>query len=231
MFPIRDNLVAKEIAPVTATLIALNVLLYIWDRGWSLSLSATSLVFTDLAVRPIEIVRVLAGRGDSNDLVTLFTSIFLHGNVVHLAGNMMFLLTFGPNVEVALGSWRYALFYLFWGVMASAAHILVMPDSTAAALGASGAIGGVLGCYFLIFPGSRITLWIFPFVWTTFGLAAWLLLGLWFLFQIFVPQAGVANWAHAGGFLTGMLTVLIAGGRSRLLKNTQFTVEPDAEYA
>jgi membrane associated rhomboid family serine protease len=229
MIPIRDNLRSKGVPLVTYTLIGLNVLIYLWDRHWSVF--GPSLDFADLAVRPVEIVAVLGGGGDTRDLVTLFTCMFLHGGIAHLLGNMLFLLTFGPNVEIGLGPWRYTLYYLFWGIMASGAHIFVMPTSAVPALGASGAIGGILGCYLLLFPSSRITFIVPPFLFYPFIIPAWIMLGLWFVFQVAFPQAGVANWAHAGGFLAGMLTVLVAGGRARLLKDVRFEQEPDPEYA
>ena len=166
-------------------------------------------------MRPQEVVQVFYG-GEIFPLTTVFTGMFLHGNLVHLIGNMIFLFVFGGGVESAFGPIRFMLYYLFWGFIASAEHIYVDPGALTPVLGASGAIGGVLGCYFLLFPAHRVEIWI-PFLFTFFELSAWVLLGLWFLYQIFVPQSGVANWAHAGGFLAGMLTVLIAGGREKML--------------
>jgi membrane associated rhomboid family serine protease len=94
-------------------------------------------------------------------------------------------------------------------------------------LGASGAIGGVLGCYFLLFPGNRIEIFVPLLLFLTFELPAWILLGLWFVYQIAIPQQGVANWAHAGGFLAGMLTVLIVGGRQAILRGRESEFEYD----
>lgn len=137
---------------------------------------------------------------------------------MHLIGNMLFLFAFGENVENAMGGFRFALYYLFWGVVAAAAHTFVSPDSVIPTLGASGAIGGVLGCYFLLFPGNKVSVMIPPLIFMTFAIPAWILLGLWFLWQVLLPSAGVANWAHAGGFLAGMVTVLVIGGRTKLLE-------------
>lgn len=225
MIPIRDNLRPRDTPLVVWTLILLNVVIYLWDRGGHIL--GPSIAFSDLAVRPLEVTEALTGRGSPERLFTIFTAMFLHGNLAHLAGNMLFLFAFGPTVEGALGAWRFTLYYLFWGFVATAAHILVMPDSPTPALGASGAIGGVLGCYFLLFPGSRITVVIPPIFFWTFEVFAWVMLGLWFVFQIVFPQAGVANWAHAGGFLAGMATVLIAGGRARLLRTARVEAEPE----
>lgn len=197
---------------VVWTLLGLNVLIYLWDRNFRpLGSSAT---FADLVMHPREVVEALPTFGFP--LVTVFTSMFLHGGLTHLLGNLVFLYVFGPGVEEAIGGVRLALYYIAWGVAAAAAQIWVNPYTLVPTLGASGAIGGVLGAYFLLFPSSKLEVLI-PFL--EFEAPAWLLLGGWFLFQIFVRQEGVANWAHAGGFLAGMATVLILGGRSAVLKN------------
>lgn len=227
MIPIRDSTFSRDVPVVTYTLIGLNVLIYLWDRGGSLVGPPSA--FSDLAFRPLDITRALTGQGDSWVFVTLFTSMFLHGNLWHLVGNMIYLLAFGDNVEHALGGLRFALYYLMWGLFAAMAHVFVMPTSPTPTLGASGAIGGVLGCYFLLFPGNRVTFVVMPFFFISFTVAAWLLLGMWFVFQILLPQEGVANWAHAGGFLAGMLTVLVAGGRERILARTEFVRAYDDE--
>lgn len=224
MIPLRDNYFSRNTALVTYTLVGLNVLIYFWDRG----MGAGS-VFADFAMRPNEVVAVLQGKGDPTSMVTVFTSLFLHGNLMHLISNVIFLLAFGENVEAALGSVRYALYYLAWGILASATHVFVDPYSPIPTLGASGAIGGVLGAYFLLFPGNRIRYYIFPILFHAFSASAWVLLGLWFAFQIFVPQQGVANWAHAGGFLAGMLTILMLGGREKVLENVRLERDPEAD--
>lgn len=217
MIPIRDTLSSRSASIVTYTLIGLNVLIYFWDREWHLA--GPSVVFGDLSMRPDEVVAALGG-GDRFPLATVFTSMFLHGSLLHLLGNMLYLLTFGTGVEAALGGPRFALFYLFWGVVAGSAHILVAPGSDVPVVGASGAIGGALGCYFLLFPANKIEILI-PFFPIPLVVSAWVLLGSWFLFQIFFPQEGVANWAHAGGFMAGMATVLIMGGRKAVLKGKE----------
>lgn len=226
MFPVRDDLTSKDKPWVTYTLVALNVIIFMWDRLGGLN--GSGVIFSDLAMRPSEIVAVLQGKGDAANLTTLFTMLFLHANMWHLIGNLLFLLTFGNNVERVLGPVRYALYYLSWGILASAAHIYVMPGSAIPTLGASGAIGGVLGAYFLLFPGNRIEMMVIPTVHYT--VTAWILLAIWFAFQILLPQEGVANWAHAGGFAAGMATVLILGGREKLLKGVKLERIPDAEF-
>ncbi|MBN8690532.1 MAG: rhomboid family intramembrane serine protease [Armatimonadetes bacterium] len=227
MIPIRDNVTSKELPLVTWTLVVLNVLIFFWDRG---GLAAGGPVnFADLAVRPSEVFASMRGQGDAGDLTTLFTYMFLHGNLAHLVGNMFFLLAFGVNVESVFGALKFALFYLFWGLVAAFAEIYVHPGSMTSILGASGAIGGVLGAYLLLFPGNKITFIVFPLFWWPLKVTAWLLLGFWFMFQIFFPQEGVANWAHAGGFAAGMATVLLLGGRVKLLRGVALEVEADDE--
>ena len=138
--------------------------------------------------------------------MTIFTAMFMHGSWLHIIGNMWFLWIFGDNIEDSMGRIRYVFFYLICGVAAAGAQILATPNSTAPMVGASGAIAGVLGGYLLLFPRARIRcLWILIIFITTITLPAWLLLGLWFLSQFFVPMgSGVAWMAHVGGFLAGL---------------------------
>ena len=202
------------------TLVALNTLIYLWDRHCVIF--GPQIRFVDLAMHPHEVVQTLRNpTGDYFPLATVFTSMFLHGNFMHLLGNMVFLVVFGPGVEDALGSVRFALYYLAWGVVAALAQIWVDSNSMVPTIGASGAIGGVLGAYFLMYPTSKIEIIVPILVFLSFQVSAWILLGLWFLFQIWFPQQGVANWAHVGGFLAGMLTVLIMGGRSAIIRDRQ----------
>lgn len=196
---------------VVWTLVALNVVIYLWDRQFNPF--GTSATFADLAMHPREVVESVRHLGFP--LATIFTSMFLHGGLMHIIGNLVFLTVFGPGVEQAIGGARFALYYIAWGVAAAAAQIWVDPYTSVPTLGASGAIGGVLGAYFLLFPSSRLEILI-PFL--EFETPAWILLGGWFLFQILARQEGVANWAHAGGFLAGMATVLVLGGRMAVLK-------------
>lgn len=200
---------------VVWTIAALLILIYLWDRrGAPLG---TSVVFADLTMRPREVIGALAGlfngTGDRFPLVTVLTSMFLHGGLMHLLGNLFVLLLFGPAVEEALGGPRFALYYLAWGIAAAGAQIWVEPMAGIPVLGASGAIGGALGAYFLLFPASRFEVAFLPF-----DVPAYLLLGGWFVWQIAAPQEGVANWAHVGGFVAGMLTVLVTGGRVAALR-------------
>jgi len=139
---------------------------------------------------------------------TVVTSMFLHGGIGHLVGNMLFLAIFGDNVEDAMGHRRFIAFYLLCGVAAALAHVVVAPDVGKPMVGASGAISGVLGAYLMLHPKAWITflIGIFPFV-----LPAWLLLGAWFLIQFTSAlgggSGGVAWWAHVGGFVAGVVLI------------------------
>lgn len=227
MIPLRDNLLRKQTPVLVYTIVALNVAIYLWDRN--LGLAGPNMAFADLAMRPRQIMLLFAGQGDPIELAKIFTSMFLHGSLAHLIGNMLFLAAFGPSVEEALRGPRFAIYYLFWGVFASAAHIFVNPASEVPTVGASGAIGGVLGAYFLLFPGAQVKVVIPPFFFWPFNVTSWTLLVLWFGFQILFPQQGVANWAHVGGFLAGMATILVLGGRRAVLANREFEEDSDFE--
>jgi membrane associated rhomboid family serine protease len=228
MIPIGDNRIKRTIPTVTWTLVALNVIIFLWDRQGHLF--GGNVVFADLVMRPKDVVDALHRGYDHFPVATIFTSMYLHANIVHITGNMIFLLVFGSSVEAAVGHWRFAIYYLFWGVIAAATHIYIDPASTIPTLGASGAIGGVLGAYFLIFPASKVEILVPILAFLSFELSAWIVLGLWFLYQIFIPQEGVANWAHVGGFLAGMVTVLIMGGRAAILKGRENEFDDDFQF-
>ena len=156
--------------------------------------------------------------------LTAFTSMFLHGSFLHIFGNMLFLAIFGPNVEDAMSRWRFLVFYLLGGLVALAAQVAVSPDSTGPTLGASGAIAAVLGGYILLYPRARvITLILIVFFFTIVELPALVLLGLWFLEQLWFGLAGLASpvggsegvayFAHIGGFLFGLLAIRLFASR------------------
>jgi membrane associated rhomboid family serine protease len=136
-------------------------------------------------------------------------SLFLHGSLLHLGGNMLFLWVFGNNIEDVRGPWRYLLFYLAAGLIAMAAHVLIDPNSTVPVVGASGAIAGVMGAYLVLFPNARIVtaiIFIIPFI---RRISAKWLLGFWFLSQFLLSEPGVAWAAHVGGFVFGVLAALL----------------------
>jgi membrane associated rhomboid family serine protease len=148
--------------------------------------------------------------------LTLITSMFLHGGIAHLLGNMLFLWVFGDNIENAMGHLRYLMFYLLCGVLAGLAHVFSVSilghDQLIPSLGASGAISGVLGGYILMFPRRQVKVWFFPFI---LNLPALIVVGIWFVFQLLnglgklggEEAGGVAYAAHIGGFIAGLILV------------------------
>ena len=178
------------------------------------------------------------GGGDTpvfpakNVLLAVLASMFLHGGLVHLGGNMLFLWIFGNNIEDRLGHVRYLLFYLAAGIVATLAHIAVQPSSTVPVVGASGAIAGVMGAYLVWFPKARVTtLFIFFFIIFRQIQARWVL-AIWFLSQFLInPNDGVAWVAHVGGFVFGAVVGLIVRGSAtaRRVSLTPSYREPDAQ--
>jgi len=217
LLPYSDTNDRNRITPwVTYGLIALNVFFFLVEVGQG-SAPAIQTFIERWSVVPIE-YRDHMDYAPTIPLpywVTVFSAMFLHGGLVHIAGNMLYLWVFGDNIENALGRARFLLFYLLCGVAAAAAYILVNLDSSVPSLGASGAIAGVLGAYLLLYPGNtvRVLFFIFPL-----RLPAWVLLGGWILLQFFnelgsigqqtAQTQGVAYAAHIGGFLAGVLLIL-----------------------
>jgi membrane associated rhomboid family serine protease len=215
MIPIR-NVVPTRYPPVmTWMLIAINCLVFLLQN--SLTPGELEEFLRDFALIPARYTAVLP-YGDANlsavDLVPFFTMMFLHGGWLHLIFNMWTLWLFGSTVEDRLGHGRYLVFYLACGLAASIAHVIFNPTSIVPALGASGAIAGVLGCYMRLFPLARVVV-VVPilFIPLFFEVYAFVFVGLWFLIQIFqgtlellLPTSGggVAWWAHVGGFIAGL---------------------------
>jgi len=163
------------------------------------------------ALIPKELLVAATARPDllPYNILTIFTSMFLHGGILHLGGNMLYLWIFGKNVEDATGHSRFILFYLFSGVAAALVQCSVDPGSAVPMIGASGAISGILGAYLLLYPRARVKTLIFIFLFiTTVDIPAMVLLSLWFFVQIiFSHGQGVAWFAHIGGFLFGLVTI------------------------
>ena len=207
MIPIRDENPTRRIPFVNYALIAVNVLVFLWQL--SLGTQGEAALYT-LALIPLDVTQGL----DLGDARAVLTSMFMHAGLAHLLGNMLYLWIFGDNVEDALGHFRYLFFYLAGGFAASAAHILLHPASTVPTVGASGAIAATLGAYLLLFPNQRVvTLIPLGFFLQVARLPAILVLGMWFVLQLFQGTlslgmeqlGGVAFWAHIGGFVFGML--------------------------
>jgi len=211
MIPLRDDQPTFSTPFVNYFLIVSNVVVFLW--GLPLSNRALNSFRVEFGVVPQPTVAVLTGHSyDSlaTAILPLFTSMFLHVNFWHVAGNMLFLWIFGDNVEDYLGHFTYLLFYLVSGLAGSFTHILLNLNSRVPTVGASGAIAGVMGAYFILYPRARVLTWFFVFI---LWLPAWLVLGYWFLLQFFaVPQfaaEGVAVWAHLGGFVAGVVMIKV----------------------
>lgn len=216
MIPLRDDQPTFSRPFVNYFLIVLNVMVFMWEM--SVGHRAQAGLRFEFGVVPHHVLAVLTGQSPdpaATAIVPLFTSMFLHGSFLHVAGNMLFLWIFGDNVEDHLGHFSYLVFYLLSGVAAGITHILLNLNSSAPTVGASGAIAGVMGAYFILYPRARVLTWFFIFV---LWLPAWLVLGYWFLFQFFaVPEiaaTGVAVWAHLGGFAAGVILIKVFPERS-----------------
>lgn len=145
---------------------------------------------------------------------TILTSMFMHGSWLHIIGNMWFLWIFGDNIEDAMGPVKFIIFYVVCGVVAALTQVLSSPGSAIPMVGASGAIAGVLGAYILLYPHARVRcLWILFIIITFVYVPAWLILGLWFVSQFFIPGPGVAWMAHVGGFIAGFALVRLFAPR------------------
>jgi len=214
--PLRDDNPRTRFPAATLLLIAANAVAFLFQL--SLTGRGQKLLALEAGAIPYEIVnRIDIGPRDLLPVPgSIWTSMFLHGGWGHLIGNMWFLWVFGDNVEEAMGSIRYLIFYFLVGTVGALSQCYAMPDSTAPMIGASGAIAGVLGGYLMLYPRARIaTLVMIPFLWPVIGVPAWIFLGGWFLAQFALPSnSGIAWMAHVGGFIAGLGAVRLLA-RSR----------------
>jgi len=224
VFPIGDENPQLKIPVVTYALIALNVATWVFlqsvgtGQGLYASVCQFGLIPADLFNSlPLESMAgndrmcpTNAGLG----WPSLFTSMFMHGGWMHLIGNMWFLWVFGDNVEDSMGRMRFALFYVLCGLLAAATQVYSQPDSAVPMVGASGAIGGVMGAYIMLYPRVKVTMLLFlVLIVTTFRVPAFAMLGYWIVVQLLGGLSstgvtgGTAFWAHVGGFVAGALLV------------------------
>ena len=223
MIPIRDENRSRTTPHITRILIIINVIVFI-------PLLYFAFIPEDATVRQFKslydsLTMVPADILQAKNLHTLFTSMFLHANIPHIVGNMIFLYVFGDNVEDAFGHLRYLLLYLVWGLVADFVHILSLTTPGELAiptLGASGAISGVMGAYILMYPRARIQTLVLAYFITIVSIPAVFFLGFWLLLQLLYAWleigGGVAYWAHIGGFVAGMVLALIARRRKKRRK-------------
>jgi membrane associated rhomboid family serine protease len=212
MIPFKDDNPTERFPYLTIGLIGLNVIVYLFEVFHPAGLQYV--VYKYGAVP-----RYLVGGGGDGTLlppVTVFTSMFMHGGLLHLGGNMLYLWIFGDNLEDRLGRIRFLVFYLLSGVVAAYAHAFSAPGSTIPMIGASGAVAGVLGAYLLLYPRAKVhTLIFFGFFVDVIRVPALIVIGFWGIIQLvngliskgLMAQGGVAWFAHIGGFLFGLLTI------------------------
>ena len=219
MLPLRDENPRRSTPVLTLLIILANLAVFLYQIA--LSPPAEQQFFLEFAMIPARIPLAFTSPSVtfSQAFAPLLTSIFLHGGLLHLAGNMWFLWVFGDNVEDRFGHFTYLMFYLICGVGASVVHTIFNLDSRIPAVGASGAISGVMGAYVVMFPRARVLTWIPPLF--IIPLPAFVVLVVWFLLQFFgglqslgaQAAGGVAFWAHVGGFVFGMVLAIASRGR------------------
>ena len=225
MIPLRDDAPRYSTPYVNYFLIGLNVLVFLFEL--TLGTNEQNIFLVEFGVRPATIVAWISGNYHISFLdvaIPMLTSMFLHGGWAHLIFNMWALWIFGDNVEDHLGHLPYLGFYMACGILAELVHTVFNFQSMVPSVGASGAIAGVMGAYFLLYPSARVLTWIpFFFIFVTW-LPAWIILGYWFVVQFLSGAAntitasghnvgGVAFWAHVGGFLSGLLLIKLLPAR------------------
>jgi membrane associated rhomboid family serine protease len=223
MIPIRDDAPRTTTPVVTYFLLAINLLIYLFEA--TLDPRSESILMYQFGVVPSLIERALHGSAPIMvAVVPLFTSMFLHASIWHVLANMWALWIFGDNIEDHLGHFRYLILYIVSGLAAALLHIALNSGSSIPTVGASGAIAGVMGAYFMLFPSARV-LTVVPFIFMFVWLPAWVVLGYWFVVQFLSGAAtsignsadavgGVAVWAHVGGFIAGVTLIKLFPSRT-----------------
>lgn len=244
MIPISDANRTQRFPFINLSLIAINILVFLYEITLSGSLTLTQntrdliLFFNQWAVVPSEYTGGPSVPPDVTPVfLTLFTAMFMHGSLLHIGSNMLFLWVFGDNIESNMGHFKYLVFYLLSGVLASVAHIVFNLDSTIPSLGASGAIAGVLGAYLVLFPRAQVRTLLILFIFITMTrISAVVLIGVWILLQfaqgileLGMPRGdtgGVAVWAHIGGFIAGVLLVFVFRGPRKRFERGDYVAGP-----
>jgi membrane associated rhomboid family serine protease len=252
VFPLKDNIPTGRLAVVTIAIVAINVVVYFLLQKGGIFSGPDDASVIDWGAIPYEFSHPgkdcgilgqqiacegMAGVPDGAPSqpafwVTAFSSMFMHGSILHLAGNMLFLWIFGNNVEDSMGPVKFVAFYLLGGLAAIAAQIAVEPNAAVPTIGASGAVAAVLGGYILLYPRARVITVIFIiFLFTIVELPAMLILGFWFLEQVAFGAYGVSNpagggggvayFAHIGGFIFGLAAIKLFASRTK-----DYTVPP-----
>lgn len=211
MFPLKDSIQSESFSYVNYIIILANIMVFFYELSLGSRLNMFFLEYGFIPKKlfmPGDIISV------KEKVVPMFTSMFIHGNFFHLLSNMYFLFIFGDNVEDRFGHIKYLIFYIFFGLVALLTQTLLFPDAEIPTIGASGAVAGVMGAYFIMFPYAYVkTLLIIIIYITVVDIPAVIFLGLWFFIQFINGslqsmmglQGGVAWWAHIGGFVIGVL--------------------------
>ncbi|MGA8639047.1 MAG: rhomboid family intramembrane serine protease [Candidatus Sulfotelmatobacter sp.] len=227
MLPLRDDQPRYSTPWVNSFLIGLNLVIFFFEA--TLDPRSLELLIRQFGVVPSHLAAFLAGSPRyplPAVVLPFFTSMFLHGSWLHVLGNMLYLYIFGDNVEDYLGHFNYLVFYLLTGLIAMTTQVAVNLHSTAPTVGASGAIAGVLGAYFVLYPRARVLTWFFELLILVVWVPAWIILIYWFFLNFLSGTAtmlalhrqnmgGVAFWAHIGGFISGALMIKLFPERSR----------------
>lgn len=218
MIPLKDNVPTRTLPIITVSLIFVNILIFLWQR-LLLQGQAGDVLFKYYGFVPHEFILSIMTRWSliPYNIMTLFTSMFLHGGFFHLVGNMLYLWIFGNNIEDAMGHMKFIIFYLFSGITAAGFQCFYDPSSSVPMIGASGAISGVLGAYLVLYPYARIkTLFIIIIFIKIIEIPAILLLTIWFFIQVLhsTSTEGVAWYAHIGGFVFGLVLIKVFARQS-----------------
>jgi membrane associated rhomboid family serine protease len=227
MLPLKDDQPSYSTPYVTWFLIVLNILIYLFQA--TLDRRSSELLAMQFGEVPAHLAAFLAGShrySVPQVVLPFFTSMFLHGSWTHVLLNMWGLYIFGDNVEDYLGHFKYLAFYLLAGLVAMSTQAAFYLHSNIPTVGASGAIAGVMGAYFVLYPRARVLTWIFELLIVVIWLPAWIILGYWFVLNLLSGTAtalavhrqnmgGVAVWAHVGGFVAGMVMIKLFPERAR----------------
>ncbi len=236
MLPLKDDIPTRSVPFVTVGIIALNILVFLYQVSLELgdapgARGAAQALVLEFGLIPCRLASLCEVPGDfPSPLLTIFTSMFMHGGLFHIFGNMLYLWIFGNNVEDTLGHGRFLGFYLACGVAAALSQTLIAPSSTIPMIGASGAVSGILGAYLFLFPhASVLTLIVFGFFIRIVRIPALIVLGFWIVVQFLngivtfgataatgEPQGGVAFFAHIGGFFAGVVLLFALRSRRRV---------------
>jgi membrane associated rhomboid family serine protease len=212
VIPFKDDNPTRTFPYVTIIIIALNTAVFLLE---ALSPESSQQIVYSYGAIPYAITHFRSAQPIA-PVLTIFTSMFMHGGILHIAGNMLYFWIFGNNIEDVLGHVRFMIFYLFCGVVAAYSYALTAPSSMVPMIGASGAISGILGAYLLLFPRARVhTLIFFGIFIQIVRVPALIVIGFWAIIQLvsglftegMQSQGGIAWFAHVGGFITGLATI------------------------